>query len=228
MLIEFDQVSVAFEGTTALAEVSLKLDQKRIGVIGLNGSGKSTFARLLNGLVKPTSGSISVGGVNPATDAKSARSQTGFIFSNPDVQIIMPTVLEDVAFSLRGFGLKKAEVEAKSRAILKRFGIEHLADQAAHSLSSGQKQLLAICAILITEPKLIVADEPTALLDLVNSRRIARALLSEIPQQIVLVTHDLELAGGCDVILRFADAKLVQIGGPSEVIAAYLSENASL
>jgi biotin transport system ATP-binding protein len=226
MLIEFDQVSVDFEGTTALAEVTLKLDQKRIGVIGLNGSGKSTFARLLNGLVKPTSGSISVGGVNPATDAKAARAQTGFIFSNPDVQIIMPTVLEDVSFSLRGSGLKKAEIDAKARAILGRFEIEHLADQAAHSLSSGQKQLLAICAILVTEPKLIVADEPTALLDLVNARRIARALLSDLTQQIVLVTHDLELANGCDILLRFAGAKLVEIGEPSTVISSYLAENA--
>lgn len=226
MLIEFDRVSVEFDGATALAEVTVKLDQKRIGVIGLNGSGKSTFARLLNGLVKPTSGTLSVGGINPAENVKDARAQTGFIFSNPDVQIIMPTVLEDVAFSLRGSGLKKAEIEAKSRAILKRFEIDHLADQAAHSLSSGQKQLLAICAILVTEPKLIVADEPTALLDLVNSRRIARALLSDLPQQIVLVTHDLELAAGCDVLLRFAGAKLVQIGEPSTVISSYLAENA--
>jgi biotin transport system ATP-binding protein len=226
MLIEFDRVSVAFEGTTALDEVTLKLDQKRIGVIGLNGSGKSTFARLLNGLVKPTSGSVSVGGVDPATDHKAARAQTGFIFSNPDVQIIMPTVLEDVSFSLRGSGLKKPDIEDKARAILKRFEIEHLADQAAHSLSSGQKQLLAICAILVTEPKLIVADEPTALLDLVNSRRIAHALLGDLPQQIVLVTHDLELAKGCDILVRFAGAKLVQIGEPSAVISSYLAENA--
>jgi biotin transport system ATP-binding protein len=226
MLIEFDRVSVAFEGTTALDEVTLKLDQKRIGVIGLNGSGKSTFARLLNGLVKPTSGSVLVGGIDPATDSKAARAQTGFIFSNPDVQIIMPTVLEDVAFSLRGSGLKKVEIEAKAREMLASFGIEHLADQAAHSLSSGQKQLLAICAILVTEPKLIVADEPTALLDLVNSRRIARALLSDLPQQIVLVTHDLDLANGCDILVRFAGAKLVQIGEPSAVISSYLAENA--
>jgi biotin transport system ATP-binding protein len=226
MLIEFDRVSVAFEGTNALDEVTLKLDQKRIGVIGLNGSGKSTFARLLNGLVKPTSGSVLVGGIDPATDSKAARAQTGFIFSNPDVQIIMPTVLEDVAFSLRGSGLKKVEIEAKAREMLARFGIEHLADQAAHSLSSGQKQLLAICAILVTEPKLIVADEPTALLDLVNSRRIARALLSDLSQQIVLVTHDLDLANGCDILVRFAGAKLVQIGEPSAVISSYLAENA--
>ena len=226
MLIELDAVSVAFDGTTALDNVSVRLEHQRIGVIGLNGSGKSTFARLLNGLVKPTSGRILVGGIDPAIDAKAARAQTGFIFSNPDVQIIMPTVLEDVAFSLRGSGLKKAEIDAKARAILKRFDIEHLADHAAHSLSSGQKQLLAICAILITEPKLIVADEPTALLDLVNSRRIARALLSDLPQQIVLVTHDLELAAGCDILVRFAGAKIVEIGEPSAVISSYLAENA--
>ena len=226
MLIELDAVSVAFDGTTALDNVSVKLEQQRIGVIGLNGSGKSTFARLLNGLVKPTSGRILVGGIDPAVDAKAARAQTGFIFSNPDVQIIMPTVLEDVAFSLRSSGLKKAEIDAKARAILKRFDIEHLADHAAHSLSSGQKQLLAICAILITEPKLIVADEPTALLDLVNSRRIARALLGDLPQQIVLVTHDLELAAGCDILVRFAGAKMVDIGEPSAVISSYLAENA--
>jgi biotin transport system ATP-binding protein len=226
MLIEFDAVSVAFEGKTALDNVSIKLDQQRIGVIGLNGSGKSTFARLLNGLVQPTSGTVKVGGINPATDAKAARRQTGFIFSNPDVQIVMPTVIEDVAFSLRGAGLSKDEVQAKALATLKRFKIDHLADQTAHSLSSGQKQLLAICAILVTEPKLIVADEPTALLDLVNSRRIAQALLRDLPQQIVVVTHDLELAAGCDILLRFADAKLVQVDEPATVIQSYLAENA--
>jgi biotin transport system ATP-binding protein len=226
MLIEFDAVSVAFDGKTALDNVAIKLDQQHIGVIGLNGSGKSTFARLLNGLVQPTSGTVKVGGINPSTDAKAARRQTGFIFSNPDVQIIMPTVIEDVAFSLRGAGLSKDEVQAKALATLKRFKIDHLADQTAHSLSSGQKQLLAICAILVTEPKLIVADEPTALLDLVNSRRIAQALLRDLPQQIVVVTHDLELAAGCDILLRFADAKLVQVGEPSTVIQSYLAENA--
>ena len=166
MLLEFDSVSVSFDTKIALDNVTVMLDQKRIGVIGLNGSGKSTFARLLNGLVQPTGGSVRVGEVNPAKDAKAARKQTGFIFSNPDVQIIMPTVLEDVSFTLRSSKLSKDEIRAKALAVLQRFGIDHLADQAAHSLSSGQKQLLAISAIMVGEPKLIVADEPTALLDL--------------------------------------------------------------
>jgi biotin transport system ATP-binding protein len=225
MLIEFEAVSVAFEGKTALDNITLKLDEKRIGVIGLNGSGKSTFARLLNGLVEPTSGSLTVGGINPAKDAKAARKQTGFIFSNPDVQIVMPTVLEDVAFSLRSSKLTKDEIHAQALAVLQRFGIGHLADRAAHSLSSGQKQLLAISAIVIAEPKLIVADEPTALLDLVNSRRVVEILLTELEQQVVLVTHDLALAQKCDILLRFAGAKLIEVGEPSAVISAYLAEN---
>jgi biotin transport system ATP-binding protein len=225
MLIEFDAVSVAFEGKTALDNINLKLDEKRIGVIGLNGSGKSTFARLLNGLVAPTSGAVIVGGINPVKDAKAARKQTGFIFSNPDVQIVMPTVIEDVAFSLRSSKLTKDEIHAKALAVLQRFGIDHLADQAAHSLSSGQKQLLAISAIVIAEPKLIVADEPTALLDLINSRRVAEILLTELEQQVVLVTHDLALAQKCDILLRFAGAKLIEVGEPSAVISAYLAEN---
>lgn len=225
MLIEFASVSVSFDTKLALDDVNLSLDQKRIGVIGLNGSGKSTFARLLNGLIAPTTGTVTVGNVNPATNPKAARQQTGFIFSNPDVQIIMPTVLEDVAFTLRKSGLAKDEIRQKALAVLQRFGIDHLADQAAHSLSSGQKQLLAISAIMIGEPKLIVADEPTALLDLANTRLVSRVLLEQIEQQVVLVTHDLELAARCDILLRFADAKLVEVGDPTTVISSYLAEN---
>ena len=225
MLIEFESVSVSFDAKTALDNINLKLDQKRIGVIGLNGSGKSTFARLLNGLVAPTSGTVTVGEINPATYAKAARQQTGFIFSNPDVQIIMPTVLEDVSFTLRSSKLSKDEIRAKALAVLQRFGIDHLADQAAHSLSSGQKQLLAISAIMVGEPKLIVADEPTALLDLANARLVSSVLLEQIEQQVVLITHDLDLAAKCDIVLRFADAKLVEIGEPAAVISSYLAEN---
>jgi len=225
MLIKFESVSVSFDGKTALDNINLAIDQKCIGVIGLNGSGKSTFARLLNGLIAPSSGTLTVGDVNPATDPKVARKQTGFIFSNPDVQIIMPTVLEDVSFTLRSSKLSKDEIRAKALAVLRRFGIAHLADQAAHSLSSGQKQLLAISAIMVGEPKLIVADEPTALLDLANARLVASVLIEQIEQQVVLVTHDLDLAARCDVVLRFADSKLVEVGEPAKVISSYVAAN---
>jgi biotin transport system ATP-binding protein len=220
-LIQLNSVSVTFQDKVALSGVSVELPQRRIGVIGLNGSGKSTFARLLNGLIKPTHGTIEVNGINPATNERGARAQVGFIFSNPDLQIIMPTVAEDVAFSLRGKGLTSAQVESEVATALEKFGLTALANQPAHSLSSGQKQMLALCAVTISKPAMIVADEPTALLDAANTAQIQRFLLEEWAGQVVLVTHDLALVETCDVLLRFADGKLAEVGEPAIVIANY-------
>ncbi len=160
-------------------------------MIGSNGSGKSTFARTLNGLVTPTTGEVRVHGIDPVRQSRQLRRRVGFVFSNPDTQIIMPTVAEDAAFSLRGRGLSRAEVRERVAAALDRIGLSEYADSPAHTLSGGQKQLLALCAVLIGEPSLVVADEPTAYLDAANSRRIAGFLLDQMPQQLVLVTHDL-------------------------------------
>jgi biotin transport system ATP-binding protein len=219
--ISLEDVSVEFPGRTALSDLSVRLDERRIAVIGSNGSGKSTFARTLNGLVTPTTGSILVHGIDPIRQAKSLRRLVGFVFSNPDAQIIMPTVAEDAAFSLRRRGLSRDEIRSRVAASLDRVGLADYADSPAHTLSGGQKQLLALSAVLIGEPSLIVADEPTAYLDAVNSRRIASFLLDEMPQQLVLVTHDLRLAARCDVALRFEGGRLVDQGEPKEVITRY-------
>jgi biotin transport system ATP-binding protein len=221
MAITLKNVSVVFGDKVALSGVSVHLPQRRIGVVGLNGSGKSTFARLLNGLIKPTDGTIEVNGINPATNERAARAQVGFIFSNPDLQIIMPTVAEDVAFSLRGRGLNAAQIDAQVAVALENFGLSALADQPAHSLSSGQKQMLALCAVTISKPAMIVADEPTALLDAANTAQIKRFLLQEWPGQVVLVTHDLALVETCDVLLRFDVGKLAEVGYPATVISNY-------
>lgn len=220
-MILLNSVSVTFENKVALSDVSVQLPQRRIGVIGLNGSGKSTFVRLLNGLVKTTSGTVAVNAINPSIDARAARAQVGFIFSNPDLQIIMPTVAEDVAFSLRGKGLTAAELDSQVAAALERFGLTELSNEAAHSLSSGQKQMLALCAVTIAQPALIVADEPTALLDAANSAQVKNFLLNEWQGQVVLVTHDLGLVETCDVLLRFEAGKLAEVGEPATVIANY-------
>ena len=220
-MIQLKSVSVTFQDKVALSGVSVQLPQRRIGVIGLNGSGKSTFARLLNGLIKPTDGTIEVNGINPAANERAARAQVGFIFSNPDLQIIMPTVAEDVAFSLRGRGFNAAQVDAQVAEALESFGLTALADQPAHSLSSGQKQMLALCAVTISKPAMIVADEPTALLDAANTAQIKRFLLEEWPGQVVLVTHDLGLVETCDVLLRFDEGKLAEVGEPANVISNY-------
>lgn len=224
--IAFDAVSVDFEGRLALRDVSVMLPERRIAVIGSNGSGKSTFARMLNGLVAPSAGHVRVHGLDPAREAKQLRRRVGFIFSNPDAQIVMPTVAEDVAFSLRGQGLARDEVAERVAATLGTYGLSALADAPAHTLSGGQKQLLALAAILIRQPALIVADEPTALLDAVNTRRIGNHLLDELAQQLVLVTHDMRLAARCDVVLRFEDGRMLECGDPRDVIAHYEREHA--
>jgi len=224
--IVLDDVGVELAGVSVLRGVTARLAQRRIGVIGANGSGKSTFARMLGGLVAPSGGSVSIHGHDLGTtrSRKEILRVVGSIFSNPDAQILMPTVAEDIAFSLRGRGLGRDEVARRVAWTMERYGLSAHADTPAHSLSGGQKQLLALCAVLITEPALIVADEPTAYLDGRNGRMIARLLLDELPQQVVLVTHDMSLAARCDVVLRFEDGALVDTGSPREVIERYEAE----
>ncbi|MER7797812.1 energy-coupling factor ABC transporter ATP-binding protein [Microbacterium sp. NPDC096154] len=228
--IEVDGVSVELDGARILHDISVRLEQRRIGVIGDNGSGKSTFARLLNGLVTPSSGRLLVHGLDPARDAK-VRERVGFVFTNPDAQILMPTVAEDVALSLRGSGLARAEVARRVAEQLERYGLSERADQPAYSLSGGQKQLLALISVLIREPRLVVADEPTTLLDRRNAARMAHLLTAApadggIDAQALIVTHDLELAARCDVVLRFSGGRLLESGPPEPIIARYRADAA--
>jgi biotin transport system ATP-binding protein len=213
--ISLTNVTVAFDGNPVLRDLTFESTAKSIAVIGSNGSGKSTFARLLNGLVKPTSGEVSVYGKTPDT------KQASFLFSNPDLQIVMPTVFEDVAFTLSGLKLNAAEVRSRVQAALELVGLEDLEQANCHELSSGQKQLLALASAAVRKPKLLIADEPTNLLDLANARRISK-LLDNIPSdQLVLITHDLELAQACEEAIWFEEGILKSVGKPTELIETY-------
>jgi biotin transport system ATP-binding protein len=217
-----ENLTARLGSTLALDDVSLRLDSARIGVIGSNGSGKSTFARLLGGLVRPTAGIVRVHGVDTVKESAALRRLVSIVFSNPDAQIVMPTVAEDVAFSLRGSGGSKAEIAERVATALAAFELTDLADRSAHELSGGQKQLLALCGALIRRPALLIADEPTAYLDAGNSAAVSEHLLHpEAPHQLVLVTHDLDLAAGCDTVVLFDEGRVVTQGCPAEVIEAY-------
>lgn len=224
-VIEVVDVTHAYgEGTrrrVVLEEVSVRLTDQRVGVIGANGSGKSTFARLLNGLVLPDRGEVRVNGVATREDARAVRRQVGFCFTNPDAQIVMPTVREDVGFGLRRRGMSKPEQAARVEEVLVRFGLAGHADHPAHLLSGGQKQLLALAAVLVTEPKVLVLDEPTTLLDRRNTARVAE-LVAGLEQQVVLVTHDLGLLDGFDRVLVFDESRLVFDGQPGAAVDFYL------
>lgn len=222
MLIEVRDVTHGFDGgRPVLREVTVRLEEQRIGVIGANGSGKSTFARMLNGLVVPEQGTVTLDGLSTATQGREVRRRVGFCFTDPDAQIVMPTVAEDVAFSLRRRGLTKGEIAARVDAALAGHGLAGRGDHPAHLLSGGQKQLLALAAVLVTEPDLLVMDEPTTLLDIRNARRVADVVRS-LPQQVVLVTHHLDLLADFDRVLVFDDSRLVHDGTPPDSIARYL------
>lgn len=220
-VIRLEEVSVVRDGTAILDAVSVRLDAPRIAVIGGNGSGKSTFARLLNGLVTPTTGIVEVHGHDAVREARVLRERVGFVFSSPDAQVLMPTVAEDVALSLRRLRLEEAERAARVDAQLRAQGLAELADRSVHSLSGGQKQLLALASVLVARPALLVADEPTTLLDLRNARMIGDAILSGDVPQVVVVTHDLELAVRCDVAVLLEGGRVVAVDEPTVVVARY-------
>ena len=219
-MITLVAVSHRYGDRTVLRDVDLTLTEPRVAIIGANGSGKSTLARTLNGLVLPTEGTVSVEGHDTRRDGAAVRRLVGFVFTDPDAQIVMPTVGEDVEFSLRRMGLSRSERHERVTEVLARFGLAEHADHPAHLLSGGQKQLLALAAVLVTDPTVLVCDEPTTLLDLRNGRRVA-ALLAGLSQQVVLVTHDLSLVADYDRVVVVDDGAVVHDGTPGAAVRAY-------
>lgn len=219
--ITFAGAGVTYEGTTVLSPLDLELRERRIGIIGSNGSGKSTLVRMINGLVEPTEGTVLYDGISPASDGRAVRRRVGFVFSDAESQIVMPRVADDVAFSLRRFRLPRAEVRARVDAVLERFALADRAENSPHALSGGEKQLLALAAVLVIEPDTVIADEPTTLLDLRNRRRIIRELDS-LEQQLIVVTHDLEMLRGFDRVLCLNRGTLLYDGTPDAAIDTYL------
>ena len=223
-MIELDAATVALPedegGRVLLSPTSLTLTERRIAIIGGNGSGKSTLARLLNGLVSTTSGRVLVDGLDVARKGKEVRRRVGFCFTDPAAQLVMPTCVEDVELSLRRLVRSPSSRRTQALEVLARFGLEGLATQSVHTLSGGQRQLLALAGVLAAEPSIIVADEPTTLLDLANTRLVADALFG-LSQQLVLVTHDLDLAARCDRALVVADGAVTFDGPAPEAVAHY-------
>lgn len=221
-LIEATGVSHSYGDRTVLRDVDVLVSEQRVGVVGANGSGKSTFARMLNGLVVPTRGRVTLDGLDTRTEAREIRRRVGFCFTDPDAQIVMPTVAEDVAFGLRRRGLTKGEIRNRVHAALRSSGLAQYADHPAHLLSGGQKQLLALTSVLVTDPALLVMDEPTTLLDLRNARSVSQ-LVAGLDQQVVLVTHHLDLLDGFDRVLVFDEGRVVCDDLPTVAVAHYRS-----
>lgn len=229
-MISFDRVSVRVpvagapghrEGTrTILDEVTLDLAEHRVAVIGVNGSGKSTLLRLVNGLSLATQGVVRVDGLDPARQGREVRRRVGFVFTDPLSQLVMPTAVEDVELSLRRTIRDRAARRQEALALLGARGLAAVAEQSVYDLSGGERQLVALVAVLAVEPAVLVADEPTTLLDLRN-RLAFRRVLADLPQQVVVATHDLGLAREFERVVVVDEGRVVADGVPDEAIAFY-------
>jgi biotin transport system ATP-binding protein len=203
-----------------LAIPALCLDERRIGLIGDNGSGKSTMLRLMNGLLQPTRGHVEVAGLDTARHRKELPAKVGFLFQNPDHQLIFPTVAEEVAFGPAERGIPGPQARQQAMALLERHGCGEWADRNVNELSGGQKQLVCILALLATEPSILLMDEPFASLDLPTRFRLYRKFMA-LPQQVVMASHDFELLAEFDRLI-WLDAGRVRLDGrPAEVLPVY-------
>lgn len=210
---------------TAVKDLSLTIEKGSFTVIlGHNGSGKSTLARLLNGLNRPTSGKVTVGGLDTADEKNeiAVKKQVGLVFQNPDNQIVASVVEEDVAFGPENLGLPPKEIRARVDEALEKVGMTEYATAAPYRLSGGQKQRVAIAGMLAMRPDCLVLDEPTAMLDPKGRQEITEtlhALNQNEGMTVVLITHYMEEAADADRVLVMNDGEIVADGSPREVFS---------
>ena len=195
-MIEFRQVSASYDGELAiLRDVSFTVgDGDFVAFVGTNGAGKSTTMRLINGLLKPTSGEVLIDGV-PTSQLKTSElaSKVGFLFQNPDRQICCKTVREELMFGFAAQGRAGAEAEAKVNAMIERFGFD--GDAEPFLLNRGTRQLLALASIIVLEPPIVVLDEPTTGLDFRECAKVMEVVsdLNARGTTVVMVCHDMEV-----------------------------------
>lgn len=218
--VSLSGVCLKREGKTVLQDITLALAEPRIGLVGHNGSGKSSLVRLLNGLLQADAGRLDVHGANPKQGPEKMSAHVGFIFQNPDHQLIFPTVLEELAFGLRNQGHSRQEAEMLSFDFLDRYDRAAWAERPVHSLSDGQKQLVCIFSVLLLKPKLLILDEPFSALDLPTRYQLLD-LLATLPQQIIMISHELDTLNDFDRILWLDQGAVRMDGTPATVLGAY-------
>lgn len=213
-------MSFAPQGAQVLHDIALQATERRIGIVGRNGSGKTSLARLLAGLVPPTSGQVRIAGIDVAKDRKAALRHVGILFQNPDHQIIFPTVEEEISFGLTQLGQPKAVAAANALDMLARFDRRHWAKAAIHQLSQGQRQLVCLMSILAMQPKLVILDEPFAGLDIPTTLHLTR-VLSQLDAHLVHITHDPTHLSEYDRVIWIDEGRIAQDGPAVDVIESF-------
>ncbi len=213
------------EGVTPVVLDGVTLDIAEgsfVAVLGHNGSGKSTLAKHLNAILLPTGGRVYVAGMDTMDQDEllAIRSTVGMVFQNPDNQIVANVVEEDVAFAPENLGVPPAEIRARVDDALKAVGMYEYREHAPHLLSGGQKQRVAIAGVIAMQPRCIVLDEPTAMLDPIGRREVLstiRTLNREKGTTVVLITHHMDEAAQADRLVVMAKGRVIADGPPRQV-----------
>jgi cobalt transport protein ATP-binding subunit len=209
-------------GKTGISDINLVIEKGEFVIIaGKNGSGKTTFCRHLNGLLKPSSGSVTINQLSVSKNPIKARQKVGMVFQNADSQIIGETVAVDIAFGPENLGMKHKEIEERVHFALAATGLQDLADTSPQTLSGGEKRRLAIAGILAMQPEIIIFDEPFSNLDYPGSQQILKQILHlhEKGHTIILVTHELEkVIAHANRLVIFEEGSLVREGKPESIL----------
>ena len=220
----FDSEGNADGVVRALDDISVDINRGSfVAILGRNGSGKSTLAKQMNALLLPTSGTVWVDGKDTRDDSElwNIRQSAGMVFQNPDNQIVGTVVEEDVGFGPENMGIPTEEIWVRVNKCLKRMGLEPFRYDSPNTLSGGQKQRLSIAGILAMEPKCIIMDEQTAMLDPGGRREVMKAIKDLLAENlsVVLITHYMEEAVEADYIYVMDQGHVVMAGTPVEIFS---------
>ena len=231
-LIKIDNVRFSYQNTEepekqteVLKGISLEFEHgELVAVLGHNGSGKSTMAKLLNAILLPTEGTVTVAGIDTKDEEKllEIRQHVGMVFQNPDNQIVATIVEEDVAFGLENLGVPTDEMRARVDQALHAVGMYEYREHAPHQLSGGQKQRVAIAGIIAMRPDCIVLDEPTAMLDPQGRKEVMRTiklLNRDYGITVILITHEMDEAAQCDRVIVIDHGEVHMDAPPAKVFS---------
>ena len=226
-MIEFKNVHFRYSesGREILCGIDLSIEEGSfVAVLGHNGSGKSTLAKHMNAILLPNEGQVLIDGIDTADESRllDVRRRVGMVFQNPDNQIVANVVDEDVAFAPENLGVPSEEIRARVDAALKTVGMYEFRQHAPHLLSGGQKQRVAIAGVIAMQPRVIVLDEPTAMLDPQGRREVVATvtrLCREKGMTVVLITHHMEECVGADRLIVMSNGRIVADGTPGAVFS---------
>ena len=221
--VRFSYVTAEGVAPIVLDGVSLSIEEGSfVAVLGHNGSGKSTLAKHFNSILLPTGGQVYVDGMDTADEELllSIRRTVGMVFQNPDNQIVANVVEEDVAFAPENLGVPPEEIRLRVDDALKAVGMYEFREHAPHLLSGGQKQRIAIAGVIAMQPRCIVLDEPTAMLDPIGRADVLRTIKALNRQRgvtVVLITHHMDEAAQADRLVVMAKGRVIADGAPKEI-----------